>query len=311
MEISDVRVRLAENPSDRLKAFCTMTLGEVFVIRDLKIVEGSRGLFVAMPSRRVMVPCKSCGHRNHLRARFCNDCGCELPPPPITTDEDGRTQLHRDIAHPITTEFRQLVQGRVMEAYEKEAGLSGVQQPEADPEHEGRPQRGARPEHERSPEPEVPRTRKEPAVSEYDSLIADLKGAPSIDSGESAEIPTPKTAKPRGRERAPSPASTAAPEQDERGRRRRGRRPRRTDKEPRTEPALDEQPVAGPPKGDDRDTEASGTPDPVVEDDRQIVDAVPEPVRTPAPEAPEAGAESKSEPVDQPDDAVSFGAGIL
>ena len=43
MEISEVRVKMVSNKDDRLKAFCSMTLGNDFVVRDLKVIEGSGG----------------------------------------------------------------------------------------------------------------------------------------------------------------------------------------------------------------------------------------------------------------------------
>jgi len=48
MEISEVRVKLVDNKDDRLKAFCSVTMDNEFVVRDIKIIEGSGGLFVAM-----------------------------------------------------------------------------------------------------------------------------------------------------------------------------------------------------------------------------------------------------------------------
>ncbi len=53
MEITDVRIKLVNNSTDRLKSFCSVTLDDEFVIRDIKLVEGASGLFVAMPSRKL------------------------------------------------------------------------------------------------------------------------------------------------------------------------------------------------------------------------------------------------------------------
>ena len=120
MEISDIRVKLIQEPNDRLKAVCSITLGDAFVVRDLKVVEGTQGLFVAMPSRKLTVHCPKCRFKNHLRARFCNDCGSKLPPVEVSTEPEGRSRLHRDVAHPINTEFREIVQTKVLERYEAE-----------------------------------------------------------------------------------------------------------------------------------------------------------------------------------------------
>jgi len=122
MEITNIRIRLVNRSADRLKAYGSITFDEEFVIRDIKIVDGSNGLFVAMPSRKVTLSCPRCAHRNHLRARFCNDCGGRLPPPRLESSENHpTTRMHRDIAHPITTAFREIVQGRVIEAYLEES----------------------------------------------------------------------------------------------------------------------------------------------------------------------------------------------
>ena len=50
MEFTEVRVKLVANKDDRLKGFCSMTLDNDFVVRDIKVIEGTNGLFVAMPS---------------------------------------------------------------------------------------------------------------------------------------------------------------------------------------------------------------------------------------------------------------------
>ena len=92
MEISDVRVKLMDNATDRLKAVCSVTFDGEFVVRDLKVVDGTNGLFVAMPSRKLAVHCPQCRHKNHLRARFCNDCGAKLPPNRVAADANGRVR---------------------------------------------------------------------------------------------------------------------------------------------------------------------------------------------------------------------------
>jgi stage V sporulation protein G len=53
LDITDVRLRIVEsNRSTKLKAFASITIDRVFVVHDLKVIEGHRGLFVAMPSRK-------------------------------------------------------------------------------------------------------------------------------------------------------------------------------------------------------------------------------------------------------------------
>lgn len=120
MEISEVRVKLVGDSEDRLKAYCSITIDACFVIRDLKVIDGTNGLFVAMPSRKLAAKCPSCGAKNHLRARYCSECGAKLNekrPSPRWTQRD---KLHADIAHPINAECRQFIQSRVIEAYEAE-----------------------------------------------------------------------------------------------------------------------------------------------------------------------------------------------
>lgn len=124
MEISEVRVKLINNPSDRLKAFCSITLDGDFVIRDLKIIEGSTGMFVAMPSRKLSDRCPKCRAKNHLRASYCNECGEGLQKDRVSRDSLGRTKLHADIAHPINTAYRERLQECVVEAYEEECELA-------------------------------------------------------------------------------------------------------------------------------------------------------------------------------------------
>lgn len=81
MRITEVNVNLRDE--ERLKAFVNITFDDVFVIRGLKVIEGQRGVFVCMPSRRM---------------------------------DDGS---HRDIAHPITNEFRQEIEELILAAYHR------------------------------------------------------------------------------------------------------------------------------------------------------------------------------------------------
>lgn len=82
MEITDVRVRKID-VEKKLKGVASITLDDEFVVHDIKIIEGDRGLFIAMPSK--MTP-------------------------------DGE---YRDIAHPIHSSAREKIQKRILEAYQK------------------------------------------------------------------------------------------------------------------------------------------------------------------------------------------------
>lgn len=82
MEITEVRIILRDE--DKLKGFANVTFDDMFVIRGMKIISGSRGFFVSMPSRR---------------------------------RPDG---THQDIAHPVNNDARRVVEEAVLKAYEVE-----------------------------------------------------------------------------------------------------------------------------------------------------------------------------------------------
>jgi len=120
MEISEIRIKLVAESDDRLRGFCSITFREGFVIRDLRIIEGESGLFVAMPSRKVTAHCPRCQTKNHLKARFCNHCGIRLPQGRFPVNPQGRPRLYADIAHPVTQEFRDRLQRQVIEEFQAE-----------------------------------------------------------------------------------------------------------------------------------------------------------------------------------------------
>lgn len=80
MDITDVRVRKVVTNS-RMKAIATITFDDCFVVRDIKVIDGQEGLFVAMPSRK---------------------------------SADGQ---FRDVAHPIRQEFRDVFESKIIEVY--------------------------------------------------------------------------------------------------------------------------------------------------------------------------------------------------
>ncbi len=89
MRVTDVRVRKITNEG-RMKAIVSITIDEQFVIHDVRVIEGNNGLFVAMPSKRT---------------------------------PDGE---FKDIAHPINTETRELIQTAVLSAYSEELEKEAV-----------------------------------------------------------------------------------------------------------------------------------------------------------------------------------------
>ena len=129
MEITEVRIFLKEGQDKKLKAYATLTFDHQFVVRNVKVIEGNKGLFVAMPSRKLKESCPKCGHKNVVRSRFCNQCGVGLGESQRASHPQGagagpgdeeRQSEHKDIAHPITLEFREYIQKKVLEAFEAE-----------------------------------------------------------------------------------------------------------------------------------------------------------------------------------------------
>lgn len=125
MEITEVRVFPREGLNNKLRAYVTITIDNSFVVRNIKVIEGKSGLFVAMPSRRMKDACPKCRHRNEIRSKFCNECGANLPakssePTTPEAQHDARQSEHKDIAHPVSVQCREYIQKKVLEAYEQE-----------------------------------------------------------------------------------------------------------------------------------------------------------------------------------------------
>jgi len=98
LKVTDVRVRKVDH-DNRTKAYVTITLDDCFVVRDIRVVEGQNGLFVAMPSRK---------------------------------RPDGQ---FKDIAHPINTETRKMIEEAIFAEYNlEEEGKEEHKKPEQDPE---------------------------------------------------------------------------------------------------------------------------------------------------------------------------------
>ncbi|MCG3120387.1 MAG: putative septation protein SpoVG [bacterium] len=87
MEITEITVSIRDE--DKLKAFVNVTFDDCFVVRGMKVIKGATGYFVSMPSRKM---------------------------------NDG---TYRDIAHPITNEFREKVENAILDAYKAEARRNG------------------------------------------------------------------------------------------------------------------------------------------------------------------------------------------
>ncbi len=136
MEITEVRIFLKEGQDKKLKAYATVTFDNTFVVRNIKVIEGQKGLFVAMPSRKMKDSCPKCNFKNVVRSKFCNNCGAniESAPRPVRDQQEeaaARQSEHKDIAHPITLEFREYIQKKVLDGFEAEKKKSTVSVPKA------------------------------------------------------------------------------------------------------------------------------------------------------------------------------------
>ena len=127
MEITEVRIFQKEGANNKLKAYATITIDNAFVVRNIKIIEGKAGLFIAMPSRKIKESCPKCNHKNVVHSKFCNECGSQLPvsaqistqiaAPANEAEHDLRQSEHKDIAHPITVQAREYIQKKILDAY--------------------------------------------------------------------------------------------------------------------------------------------------------------------------------------------------
>lgn len=125
MEITEVRIFMKEGQDKKLKAYATVTFDNSFVVRNVKVIEGQKGLFVAMPSRKIKESCPKCNFKNVVRSKFCNNCGASLellnrPVRDVQEETKERQSEHKDIAHPITLECREYIQKKVLDAYDAE-----------------------------------------------------------------------------------------------------------------------------------------------------------------------------------------------
>ena len=112
MEVTEVRISRRTQGDAKLKGYAAVTFDDVFVVRDLKIIEGKKGLFVAMPSQKVFESCPHCKKKNPVRSRFCNECGQKQP-----QKNGAKKEIHRDIAHPVNSDMRTYLQKVIIEAF--------------------------------------------------------------------------------------------------------------------------------------------------------------------------------------------------
>lgn len=117
MRVTEVRIILAEgmDREGKLRAFCSVTFDDAFVVRDLKLIDGTNGLFLSMPARKVQDRCEYCGCKNNLMAKFCNGCSKRQPWRDIPP-----TKTVADVAHPISRACRDHMTSCVLRAYAAE-----------------------------------------------------------------------------------------------------------------------------------------------------------------------------------------------
>ncbi|MBI3098768.1 MAG: septation protein SpoVG family protein [Planctomycetes bacterium] len=120
MNVTEVKVKLVQGRDDKLRGFCSVTFENALVVHDVRIIEGAKGVFVAMPSRKLMDRCSRCGGKNHLRAVHCNDCGAKMDGGRAPRGPDGRVKLHTDVVHPINARSREALQRQILVAYQTE-----------------------------------------------------------------------------------------------------------------------------------------------------------------------------------------------
>lgn len=121
MEITEVRIKLEPNPKNgRLLAYCNVVFDDAFLVHDVKILNGDRGKFVAMPSRHTIDHCHDCDGKNATIAKFCNWCGARLDDVDQRVPyRDGRSVPYVDICHPVSPEARKYVADAIIAEYEK------------------------------------------------------------------------------------------------------------------------------------------------------------------------------------------------
>ncbi len=121
MNISDVRVKIVHvEANPRLKAFCSFVVNDEIAIHDVRVIDGTSGLFVAFPDRRMKHRCSFCGIMNTINAHYCNGCGGKLEKPPDVLDRNGNIKVRLDVVHPITRDAREIIANAVLQAYSLE-----------------------------------------------------------------------------------------------------------------------------------------------------------------------------------------------
>ena len=123
MIITEVYLNIQPPSHDhRLLACCSVTFDDAFVVRDLKLISGAKGPFVAMPNRKLMNRCPQCGMKNHLIANYCNHCGILLHPPA----EAFAGKLFANVAHPVNGETRAMLTAAILAEYDRQLATAAA-----------------------------------------------------------------------------------------------------------------------------------------------------------------------------------------
>lgn len=124
--VTSVELRLEpEGSGHGVLAYATVELHGLWVVRDVRVVSGPRGLIVQMPSRKVTDRCANpeCNAPNPLRSRYCGACGSRLPegrrPPADASRPHVRDPFHEDVFHPRGVYARGLMTEAVLGEYRR------------------------------------------------------------------------------------------------------------------------------------------------------------------------------------------------
>lgn len=116
MELTEIRITLGSPDEMPLCGYCSVTFDHCFVVHDLRILRQNDRIFVAMPSRKRMIACPLCHQKNAVQSRYCNNCGRGLKQAG-SGGADSAGRLYNDIAHPVNSEFRDLLEQAILREY--------------------------------------------------------------------------------------------------------------------------------------------------------------------------------------------------
>lgn len=125
----DLTVWEDRGQATKIKAFCSVVFDNEFVVHDIKIIDGNRGLYVVMPSRRLTDACPTCSAKTPYNDRFCGACGAKLgdiQERQPERDVKGKRRLYVDVAHPLNSEARKRIEEVVLEEYRERTFGVGI-----------------------------------------------------------------------------------------------------------------------------------------------------------------------------------------